>query len=163
MGSCPDSVVATKKSSFFKLEKEREKREKKEIYHTIVCPKTQFFLCKTPPGPLANFDSTIPNRPMSRVQIGNDLRMESGLGQSNSRCATCSKQCLPFIAVHALRRLRPISRMIDSSLDGWYVSSHCSLFSPVAPTRSSFSQATLRYLIVYPLDRTKLPRLSSFV
>jgi len=89
--------------------------------------------------------------------------MESGLGQSNSRCATCSKQCLPFTTVHALRRLRPTSRMIDSSLDGWYISSHFSLFSPVAPTRSSFSQATLRYLIAYPLDRTKLPRLSSFV
>jgi hypothetical protein len=39
-GSCPDSVAVVKKSSFFKLKKEREKREKKEVYHAIVCPKS---------------------------------------------------------------------------------------------------------------------------
>jgi hypothetical protein len=30
------SLAAAKKSSFFKLKKEREKREKKEVYHAIA-------------------------------------------------------------------------------------------------------------------------------
>jgi hypothetical protein len=36
-------VAAAKKSSFFKLKKEREKREKQEVYHAIVCPKSKIF------------------------------------------------------------------------------------------------------------------------
>jgi hypothetical protein len=97
-GSCPDSVAVVKKSSFFKLKKEREKREKKDIYYAIVCPKSQFLLCKTGPGLQMScgstgfqLDSRFPDRPTSWLQIGNNLLMESGPSQSNSRCGTCSK------------------------------------------------------------------------
>ena len=102
-GSCPDSVAAVKKSSFFKLKKEREKREKKEVYHAIICPKSQILLCKTGPG-LPNelwlncfqLDSMFADCPTSWVQIGNKLLMESGQIQdvqhaANNACH--SSQC----------------------------------------------------------------------
>ena len=64
-----------KKSSFFKLKKEREKREKKEVYHTIVCPKSQFLLCKTGPGLQMSCGSTAFNLiPRSRIVPRPDSR-----------------------------------------------------------------------------------------